>query len=174
MSCDFEKKEGVRTVVLTFKRDQLLYDIKNCAYAEGHVLSEAAEHNRHMVIDIGETGNVDRVTRVLDLEIAKVREMLYPYAKREIDKSALDNTFKERKIYGIIIKVPEQFSQTTLTLLERLIHEYLVCRAVQDWLSITNTGKAEVWNTKASEAESRLKAALTSRMTRMRIKPHWF
>lgn len=158
---------------LMFKREQLLYDIKNYAYVESHVLPPDAEHARHMVADVGEEGNVDRVTRVLDLGVSMCREMLYPWAKKEIGKTELDDTLTEREQYVIAMNVPSTMSQTTLTLVERQIHEYLVCRGVADWLSITNPQKAETWLAKAAEAESEMRVAIHSRMKRTRIGQHF-
>lgn len=158
---------------LMFKREQLLYDIKNYAYVESHVLPPDAEHARHMVADVGEEGNVDRVTRVLDLGVSMCREMLYPWAKKEIGKTELDDTLTEREQYVIAMNVPSTMSQTTLTLVERQIHEYLVCRGVADWLSITNPQKAETWLAKAAEAESEIRVAIHSRMKRTRIGQHF-
>ena len=145
MSCFLEEKDGSLNAVLGFKRDQLLYDIKNYAYIEGSVMDTESNHNRHMVQDVGEEGNVDRVTRVLNLTVAKCRELLYPYTKNELHRTELNDTLREPKVYGIVLSVPTDFSQTTLYLLENLIHEYLVCKAVSDWLSITNPAKAQVW-----------------------------
>lgn len=71
------------------------------------------------------------------------------------------------------MNVPTTFSQTTLTLVERLIHEYLVCRDVADWLSITNPAKSETWLAKAAEAETEIRTAIQSRLARTRIKQHW-
>lgn len=173
MECLIDDEVGKVGVILTFARDQLLYDIRNAAYIEGHIMPADSEHSRHTVIDIGEVGNVDRVTRVLDLAISHCRELLYPYAKREIDRYALDDKFKERASYGIVMQVPEDFSQTTLTLLERLIHEYLVCSAVADWMSITNPEKAETWAAKAYDIESRIRVSAHARTRRTRIRPHW-
>lgn len=173
MECLIDDEVGKVGVILTFARDQLLYDIRNAAYIEGHIMPADSEHSRHTVIDIGEVGNVDRVTRVLDLAISHCRELLYPYAKREIDKYTLDDKFNERASYGIVMQVPEDFSQTTLTLLERLIHEYLVCSAVADWLSIAKPEKAETWAAKAYDIESRIRVSAHARTTRMRIRPHW-
>ena len=63
-----ERKKSVR---LTFKREELLYDIRNNAYVEGDVMQVNDAHDRHQVQDIGEEGNIDRVTRVLDLAHAE-------------------------------------------------------------------------------------------------------
>lgn len=173
MSCFLDTEEGKQVAVLSFKREQLLYDIKNVAYIEGHVMPPDTEHARHTVIDIGEEGNVDRVTRTLDLAVAQVRELLYPYTKHDADRLVLDDKFKERKSYGVVMFIPKEFSQTTLTLLERLIHEYLVARAVADWMSMANPAKTETWLQKAAEAEGEIRVAMHSRMRRARIRPHW-
>ncbi len=173
MGCCMEKEGRTLRVKLTFKRDQLLYDIRNNAYVESHVMEPDKEHARHMVADVGEDGNVDRMTRVLDLGVSMCREMLYPWAKREIEVTEMDDTLRERKQYVIEMSVPETMSQTTLRLVERLIHEYLVCRGVADWLSITNAEKAETWLAKAAEAESEIRTAIHSRMERTRIRQHF-
>lgn len=174
MSCFLEEKDGTLIAVLGFKRDQLLYDIKNYAYIEGSVMDTESNHNRHMVQDVGEEGNVDRVTRVLNLTVAKCRELLYPYTKNELHRTELNDTLREPKVYGIVLSVPTDFSQTTLYLLENLIHEYLVCKAVSDWLSITNPAKSQVWEAKAEDAESEIRANLHARITRTRRRLHPF
>ncbi len=162
-----------KKVTLVFRREQLLYDVKNYAYVESHVMAAETEHGKHMVADVGEEGNVDRVTRVLDLGVSMCREMLYPWAKRDIDKTELDDTLKERTEYRIEMSVPGTLSQTTLTLIEGLVHEYLVCRGVADWMSITNAQKADTWLAKAADAESEIRTTVHSRMKRTRIRQHW-
>ena len=168
-----EEKDGTLNAVLGFKRDQLLYDIKNYAYIEGSVMDTESNHNRHMVQDVGEEGNVDRVTRVLNMTVAKCRELLYPYTKNELHRTELNDILREPKVYGIVLSVPADFSQTTLYLLENLIHEYLVCKAVSDWLSITNPAKAQVWEAKAEDAQSEIRVNLHARIarTRRRLNP---
>lgn len=174
MSCFLDNENGTRGVVLTFSRDQLLYDIKNYAYIEGSVMETGSNHQRHTVQDVGEEGNVDRVTRVLDLTVAKCKEMLYPYTKHDIHREELDDKLRAPEAYGIVLRVPVNFSQTTVNLLEKLIHEYLVCEAVADWLSITHPSKAEIWKSKAADAESEIRVNLNTRITRTRRGLHPF
>lgn len=174
MSCSIEKKVDRLNVSLTFSREQLLYDIKNYAYVESHVMSPDTEHARHMVADVGEEGNVDRVTRVLDLGVAKCREMLYPWAKMSISNTEFYDTLQEQAQYRIDMTVPTTMSETTLSFVERYIHEFLVCRGVSDWLSITNPQKSEVWMEKANEAEREIGRSIHSRVERTRIRQHWF
>jgi len=174
MSCFLEKGNGKQFAVLMFKRDQLLYDVKNYAFIEGSIMDTESNHNRHTVQDVGEDGNVDRITRVFDLTIAKCKELLYPFTKHNIHRPELDDKLREPGAYGIVLKVPMDFSQTTLCLLERLIHEYLVCEAVADWMSITNPAKAETWKLKAEDAVSELRINLNARISRTRRRMHPF
>ena len=174
MSCFLENEDGTQIAVLMFKRAQLLYDVKNYAFIEGSVMDTKSNHNRHMVQDVGEEGNVDRVTRVIDLTIAKCKELLYPYTKRDIHRSVLNDKLREPGVYGIVLKVPTTFSQTTLNLFEKLIHEYLVCEAVADWMSITNPAKMEIWKSKAADAEREIRVNLNTRISRTRRRLHPF
>lgn len=174
MSCLLNDDSNKANAILTFNRDNLLYDIENYAYIEGSVMETANSHNRHMVEDIGQEGNADRVSRVLDLAVAKCKDMLYPYTKHEVHKPILENRLKEPRAYGIVLSLPKGFSQTTLVLLERLIHEYIVCRAVADWMSITNPGKTDTWKAKYVDAESEIRTCLNARISTIRRKQHPF
>lgn len=169
MSCEMREHGGERVVVLGFKTEELLYDIENYAYIEGSVMPGDTEaHNRHMVQDAGEGSNADRLRRVLDLAASRCREMLLRYTKNAVEEEYYDDTLKERKMYGIVMRIGPEMSQTTLRLLERLIHEYMVYVAVADWLSITNPGKAETWAMKAREAEMEIRGNIHSKLGRIR------
>lgn len=157
---------------LTFKRDQLLYDIRNIAYVEGDVMPTDNEHDRHQVIDIGEDGNVDRVTRIIDLAIAHCRELLFPYSRVNVDeKEERDDTFEEPEEYTIELLLPDDFSKTTLTYLEKLIHEFLVYRVLMDWMSIANIknpNSAANWASKLADLEDEIESTLNARIHRVR------
>ena len=174
MNCFLDDSDGNVKAVLTYKRTQLQYDIENYAYIEGSIMQAPSAHNRHIVQDVGDKGNVDRITRVLDLAVDKCKEMLYPYTKHEIHRTEIDNNLKEVPVYGIVLSVPKTFSQTSLNLLSKLIHEYMVCEGVADWMSITNPEKAETWKSKSQEAIREVKIVLARRTQRIRRKTHPF
>lgn len=155
-------------VTLTFKREELLYDCKNLAYVEGDVMRVETEHDRHQVMDIGEDGNIDRVTRVLDLYFAHCVELCYPFSKVPFNEVNLDDTLEERQSYELKLLVPCDFSYTTVELVRRLIHELLVYRVMADWMSITKPSSEENWLKKIEELEGRLKGALHSRIGKIR------
>ena len=200
-----------KTVKMTFKREELLYDIRNNAYVEGDVMQVKTEHDRHQVQDIGEDGNIDRVTRVLDLAHAECEEALFPYTKENveqetemddrptyvaptadadgtvtntegetqeaetpataIDEEAFTDETPEVKPTGdyvIRLLVPDAYSKTTVRLIVRYIHEYMVCRVLADWLSITNPPAAANWKAKQDEALAGMKEAVNFRTGRVR------
>lgn len=171
--CGKEQKQ--KEARLAFKRAELIYDASNYSFVEADIMPEGDECRRHQVFDIGQAGNVDRVTRVLNIAHAECVEMLYPYTKEEIpeEQEALDDVLKEPETYEIELTLPETFSLTTLRLLEELIHEYLVCRVLADWMSITNPESEANWQRKFTTLREKIRTALVSRtkMTRRKLSP---
>ncbi len=165
-------KKRTKTVTLTFLREQLLYDIKNLAYVEGDVLPYDAQHSKHQVQDIGEEGNVDRVTRMLDLALAHCVEALYPFSKVDVESGVvLDDTLTETPTYTVELLVPDDFSDTTAKYLEQLIHNLLVYYVLADWMSIANVANpksAANWAAKAQDLEDEIKSKLNAKTGRVR------
>lgn len=154
---DAQDSKATRNVTLTFKRNELLYDIKNYAYIEGHVWGEENQHAQHTLVEIGEEGNVDRANRILGVTHAAVVEMLYPYTKEEpLEQEEISNEMWTPDEYKIQMSIPATMSRTTLHLLCKQIHEYMVARVIYDWLSITHPEAAHNWLEKAFEAEQEI------------------
>lgn len=151
--------EQRRTVRLKFLRSQLLYDIKNYAYIEGHVMGEEKQHAQHMLVEIGEDGNVDRVTRILAVVHAAAIELLYPYTKQAPVEEEIDDCLWAPDEYVIELHVPETMSRTTMHLLSRLIHEFMVYSVLADWLSITHPDAAANWAAKAAATQEEIEKA---------------
>ena len=161
---------GEKLAALGFKRSQLLYDIANCCYIEGDLLGREEFERARMIQDVAQAGNVDRVTRIIDLSVSQCVERMYPFTRRELmrDRSMRDDVLENEQEYWIGLRVPEDFSETTLDYLEKLIHEFIVCRAMEEWMSITNTGKREIWGEKARNMEAELLGSLKRRRGRVR------
>lgn len=158
-----------KTVTLHFKREELLYDCKNYAFIEGDVMKANTEHDRHQVFDIGEDGNVDRVTRVLDLAFAQCVELCYPYSKVPMtEETSLDDTLEYREVYELRMLVPNDFSHTTVELLRRQIHELLVYKVMADWMSLTKPDSKGNWQDKIDETEQGITSMLNARIGRVR------
>lgn len=167
---DVEKK----TKKLLFSRSELIYDVSNYSYVEADIMAEGDECRRHQVFDISQDGNVDRVTRVLNTAHAEIVEMLYPYTKQEItENEVLDDRLTEPEKYSIVLTIPSSFSQTTVELLSKLIHEYFVCRVLADWMSITNPESEVKWEKKSLLIKQKIQSSLVTRQkhVRRRMKP---
>ena len=154
-----------KAVTLVFKREELLYDAENYSFVEGDIMQAEDEHARHQVFDIGQDGNVDRVTRILNLVHSECVEMLFPYTKEEISdkQEPLDNVMTVPEEYLITLVLPVEFSLSTVKLLKHLIHEYMVCKVLADWMSITNPGSQANWEDKARSEERRVGKECRSR-----------
>ncbi len=170
-----DDKEKRVNATLTFHRSEILYDCDNCAFVEGDIAdTQDMDHARHQIQDITADGNVDRVTRVMNLAHAEVIEMLFPFTKSDVqDALKLDDKKEEPDTYTVELNLPGKFSTTTVNLLRNLIHEYIVCRVLQDWLSITYPKSADIWAVKAEEVKQKIKEAKAARtaLTRRNMYP---
>lgn len=164
--------------VIEIHRDEVLYDVANIAYVEGDVAEKEGSHSIHQVQDIIEDGNRDRVSRVADLAIAKCVELLYPYSRVPVEEfESRDNLPVDSDSWDIWLNLPGDVSGTTVTYIARLVHEYLVCRILWDWLSIThitNKDSASMWRVKLEEIEEEIKNSVMSRYRRLRRKMNPF
>ena len=164
-----------RTVLLRFRREELLYDIGNYSYVEGDLLGDEAQHAAHQVQDIVADGNVDRVTRILNLAHRECVELLYPYTKRPVeDQLVLDDVLERPSVYEITLTLPSTFGRSTVELLRDGVHEYMVCRVLQDWFSLANTPGAVAWEAKLESIKTKMRNALLSRARPLRRKQHPF
>lgn len=161
-----------KPVTLTFKRSELLYDVANYSFVEGDIMKTDDEHARHQVFDITQNGNVDRVTRVLNLAHAECVEMLFPYTKQELPdrQDSLNDKLIAPEEYHIVMNLPNGFSFTTVKLLQSMLHEYLVCRVLSDWMSITNPSSQANWEAKFRELKTKIQTSLVSRAGKIRRK----
>ncbi len=166
---------SIHHATLIFKRSELLYDVENYAFVEADIINTEDEHARHQIADIVQEGNVDRVTRILNLAHAECTEMLYPYTKSRLPDGhqEMSDGLTSPEEYAITLTLPDGFSQSTLLLLKEMIHEYLVCRVLGDWMSIVNPESKANWEEKRLSMKKKIQTSLLSRrgMVRRRLKP---
>lgn len=163
---------NAKTVKLVLKRKELLYDIGNYAFVEGDVMPAKEEHERHQVMDVAQAGNVDLVTRTLNLAHSEVVEILYPYTKQEVeDGEVFDDELEEFEVYEIEMKIPENFSRTSLNHLRNLVHDYMVARVLYEWMKVTNLENrhsAENWEEKIEQLKVKMKTTILWRRKPLR------
>lgn len=168
-----------KTLTIEFNRSSLLDDIKNIGYIEGDSMSTEDDHDRHLMMDIGEDGNVDRVTRTMDLAFNECVNSLYPYAKSLIaDGEVITDDFVETEKYSVVLTIPEEFSRSTALMVKEYIHDYIVSMAIRDWIEILGKDKylIEVWTGKVTNMKSKIVAAMSIpfNQEKVRIKLHTF
>lgn len=165
-------EDKTKTVTLQFLRSELLNDLDQYGFVEGDVMRADADnlkHGKHQTQDITQDGNIDLVTRWLDLALARCREALFPYSKSPVeDGTEMDDVLVNTDYYTIVLTVPEDFSQTTLDYLEQQIHHLMIWWVLYYWLSITKPEGAEKWLASAKSTEEELKGALARRCGRTR------
>lgn len=159
-----------RAVNLILKRQQLLYDASNYSFVEADIMDAKDEHARHQVADIAESGNVDLATRILNLAYWQCVEMLFPYTKRDMEcmPGAPDDNLSMPEAYVIEMNVPQDFSATTVMLLEHLIHDYMVCRVLAEWMSITKRDGAANWVERSERMAEEIRSSIMSRTGKIR------
>lgn len=165
---DFE----ARNAAIHIFRKEVLHDVAQEAWTEGDMLPDDAGHAKHLTQDITEHGQIDRTSRTMNLAYFECAELMYPYTKTEIDKHeelVLDNKLEEPDIYVFQLQnLPDTFSITSVFLLEKLLHEYFVCRVLQDRLDITKKESANSWQGKLELIKGKIKKTLCCRMKRVR------
>ena len=167
-----EHHENKNFAILTFKADNLLYDIRNIAFITGDQLpGQPDEKLRANIQDVAAEGNADFLRRKMQLAFCEVRERLYTYTGHPVrHPEAKDDDPHEPCAYTFLIRLPRHFSQTTLRLVESLIHEYIVDGALFEWFSIVKKDEAELYYQKRENAMERLRECMEHRM-RKRERP---
>lgn len=158
-----------RTVHIALLRSELLYDIGSMFYVEGDLAERDTGTEHHQVIDgiVGE--NVNRIIRMLNLCQTKLVELLYPFVKSENEQIELrDNTLTSDYSYCFSLTIPDGFAESSVNRLNELMHQYMVCYAVADWLSITKAGAEAKWNEKCAYLEQEMRSTINRRMKRVR------
>ena len=164
-------EETTKTVILQFLRSELLNDLDQYGFVEGDVMKADADHlkhGRHQTQDIAQDGNINLVTRWLDLALARCREALFPYSKTPVVTDERDDILGVTQTYTIVLEVPEDFSQTTVDYLEQLIHHLMIWWVLYYWFSMTNPDGAAKWLASAQATEEDIKGTLARRCGRTR------
>lgn len=159
-----------RTVAnyLWFLREELLHDIASYAYVAGDMMGDES-HGSHQVFDVVEDGNVELATRQLTMAHAECEELLYPYVKvGSAEELELSNDYEAPDVYGFELHLPEGVAHNTVTLLKELLHEYMICRVLGEWMAVTLPAAAENWRRRQEEAVTKMRRTLRWRHTPLR------
>lgn len=110
-----------------------------------------------------------------DLAHAECVEMLYPYTKKDIteneevqDGENMEDSEMPSVSYDIVLAVPKEMSQTTISLVERQINEYIVSRLIAEWMMVCNIDSHSYWLERYTSIRKQINRTLLSRMKPLR------
>ena len=139
-----KKKTKTTTAIIRLSKQRMIYDIANNAFVVGETIEDAGPHIRHLVQDVVEGQNIDRVCRVMSLAFCRVKDLLRQWVV-DVEEE-----------YVLRIVVPYGLPRCTIDYWAILAYEYVTASAIADWLGITAKDKAPEWQRKADEAAERL------------------
>jgi hypothetical protein len=139
-----KKKTKTTTAIIRLSKQRMIYDIANNAFVVGETIEDAGPHAKHLVQDVVEGQNIDRVCRVMSLAFCRVKDLLRQWVV-DVEEE-----------YVLRIVVPYGLPRCTIDYWAILAYEYVTASAIADWLGITAKDKAPEWQRKADEAAERL------------------
>lgn len=142
-----------------------MYDIANQAYIIASVYENMEKPVPYVrITDICESGNQDRVARVLGLAYARLADLLSPVLdvmlpRLEYDYSKnihdYEFTFSPHKC-GLTISPEKKLK------IKETIREFMVCMVLADWLGTVLPIAADIWKDRAQECVLALETAIFS------------
>lgn len=159
---------------MTFKLEDLYREIANIAYVAADVALTADNHHRlHQTFDICEEANIERVNNLLALAAEEVVNSMHN-APSMHNLNLMHNSQCIMINFDSVLTTRDsdlttQDSDTTLTAdngkrttenckYRELIREFLVCRVLHGWLSVTLPEAAAMWHERAEALLARLKS----------------
>lgn len=147
----------MKQVTLTFYRCELVDDIERMADLLSHDMPKET-HVRHLLADIGQDGNLDRVARSMSLAYQLCEGFLHRYTRTDANNgSMLCNAFGWPEVYHMTLNIPDNFSEGSVALAGRLVHEYICTYVIWDYLSLIRAELAPEWYTKLGKLEENIK-----------------
>lgn len=166
--------ETRKKIDITLYRKSLLYDISNVAFIIGSSNPEIDDKTRSSIIDICIDGNVDRVTRMMNMAVNELINKIYAFTKdRVLEDCKISNLHIEPDKYQIQMSVPLGFSKTTASVLTDYMHEFIVNFIISDWLSFTKKDEMQIWESKSDICISKIKSVINNRVfaTKRKLSP---
>ncbi len=152
--------------------EEVMADLRSAGWLEQELHPELDRHRRHQMADICESGNVERVWRVLGLGIAEIRFALLKILVTDGRLLAVNELERpERWEFSFSVELAAE----TMSFLKEKIHEYLVAAVMADRVAVIIPGAAAVWQQRASETLASLRDAAVSAACRQRParRPLW-
>ena len=133
----------------------------------------------HTAKDAMDDGNKDTIDNLVARHVFDCINLLYPYSKTPIKRCRHNRESEnEAEAYVIHLTFEHPRSETSIQLLQRLIHDYIVYKCYAEWLAMTvpQAGTYTLWEEMAESVRGQIATALVLPYDarRLRIRPHWY
>ena len=133
----------------------------------------------HTAKDAMDDGNKDTIDNLVARHVFDCINLLYPYSKTPIKRCRHNRESEnEAEAYVIHLTFEHPRSETSIQLLQRLIHYYIVYKCYAEWLAMTvpQAGTYTLWEEMAESVRVQIATALVPPYDarRLRIRPHWY
>lgn len=174
-----DKNKGdssLNQVMISLFHCEIIYDIQNIAWIRADTLQLQDEHNRHLLKDIAQDGNIDRTNRLIRLHAQELYDILYSLTNQPLPTDAnphLTNQEPNETQYDYLLQLPQNFSNHNLQYLADLMHEYICISTLLDWCHIIAHKNTEYFIYLKQETANKIKAQLARRTqpTRKPMRP---
>lgn len=161
----------MKTINITLKSKELLYDISVTAYIVGDGMPEEAARERYRVQSAVDEDNVRKVNMFIAKAWRDVITALTAYVSgEEKQETAVDDKLQEREFYSVNLSVPQAHPDDAAETLARYVHDYIVNRSLAQWFLLTKKDEAEIYAAMANGDMQSVKRIITLRRHPDRVK----
>lgn len=139
-------------VVLLFGDAEIKDDAQRKAMVQGRTIQKQnRDENKsiatvEMFQEVGEDDYWPSSKRVIASAINDAESVLYSIAKHQISGMRnADNQDDKYLEYCMELRVPETFSDTSVSNILHMVHDYIVAKVLWEWANLTHVPFAEYW-----------------------------
>ena len=150
----------MKTITITLKKDELLYDVENTSYLVGN--SRSTGDNFEQVSNIqtsGEGEDRNFILRSIEKAFNEVKRNLSRY----IEESKLTSSnalMIETGDFALTLKVVDVFNEASTDTLKSATHEFIVSSALMDWFANVKPDEMVIYQNRKVEANISMLSAL--------------
>lgn len=170
----------IRCVDIVLYANDLYADIANrLALTADSMEAQGGNADLHTVKDAMDDGNKDIIDSLVARHVFDCINLLYPYSKTPIEHCRhYRKNENEAEAYVIHLTFEHPRSETSIQMVQRLIHDYIVYKCYAEWLAMTvpQVGTYTLWEEKAESVRGKIATALVPPYDarQLKIKPHWY
>ena len=150
----------MKTITITLKKSELLYDIDNTSYIVGNSRSNGTNFEQVSNIqNSGEEEDRNFILRSLDTAYGEVKRNLSRYID-ETMATANNDLMLETGDFVIALSVVDVFNEASTESLKSAAHEYIVASALSDWFSNVKPDEVAIYQNRKQNAAISLLSSL--------------